>query len=74
MHLDEMLEFNKQFVENKQYTAYKTDTYPNKRMIVFTCMDSRLVELLHKALNIQNGDVKMVKNAGAIIRKPLIAS
>ena len=70
MHLDEMLEFNKQFVENKQYTAYKTDTYPNKRMIVFTCMDSRLVELLHKALNIQNGDVKMVKNAGAIIRKP----
>lgn len=70
MHLDEMLEFNKQFVSNKQYQAYKTDTYPNKKMVVFTCMESRLVELLLKALNIQNGDVKMVKNAGAIIRKP----
>ncbi|MBP2076713.1 beta-class carbonic anhydrase [Oceanobacillus polygoni] len=70
MHLDEMLEFNKQFVENKQYTAYTTDTYPNKKMVIFTCMESRLIELLLKSLNIHNGDVKMVKNAGAIIRKP----
>ncbi|MFD1849960.1 beta-class carbonic anhydrase [Oceanobacillus bengalensis] len=70
MHLDEMLEYNKQFVESKQYETYMTDTYPNKRMVIFTCMESRLIELLHRALNIQNGDVKMVKNAGAIIRKP----
>lgn len=70
MHFEDMLEYNKQFVENKQYEPFKTDTYPNKRMVVFTCMESRLVELLPKALNIHNGDVKMVKNAGAIIRKP----
>ncbi|WP_010650190.1 beta-class carbonic anhydrase [Oceanobacillus massiliensis] len=70
MHLDEMLEYNKQFVSEKKYEAYETDTYPNKKMVIFTCMESRLVELLQRALNIQNGDVKMVKNAGAIIRKP----
>ncbi|WP_067724936.1 beta-class carbonic anhydrase [Oceanobacillus damuensis] len=70
MHLDEMLAHNKQFVAEKQYEDYETDTFPNKKMVVFTCMDSRLVELLNRALNIQNGDVKMVKNAGAIIRKP----
>ncbi|RKQ28643.1 beta-class carbonic anhydrase [Oceanobacillus halophilus] len=70
MHLDEMLEYNQQFVENKKYEEYKTDTYPNKRMVIFTCMESRLIELLQRALNIENGDVKMVKNAGAIIRKP----
>src|SRR5699024_5559992 len=70
MHLDEMLEYNKQFVEGKKYEPYRTDSIPNKRMVVFTCMESRLVELLPKALNIQNGDVKMLKNAGAIIRKP----
>lgn len=70
MHLEEMLTFNKQFVTNKEYEKYKTDSYPNKRMVVFTCMESRLVELLPKALNIHNGDVKMLKNAGAIIRKP----
>src|SRR5699024_5483505 len=70
MHLDEMLEYNKRFVESKDYEPYKTDSIPNKRMVVFTCMESRLVELLPKALNIHNGDVKMLKNAGAIIRKP----
>lgn len=70
MHLDDMLLFNKKFVEGKEYVKYQTDSIPNKKMVIFTCMESRLVELLHKALNIQNGDVKVVKNAGAIIRKP----
>lgn len=69
LHIDEMLRFNEQFVENKDYIQYETDSIPNKKMVVFTCMESRLVELLPRALNIQNGDVKMVKNAGAIIRK-----
>lgn len=64
-----MLEFNKKFVEGKEYIQYETDSIPNKKMVVFTCMESRLVELLPRALNLQNGDVKMVKNAGAIIRK-----
>ena len=70
MSLQDMLDFNKNFVENKSYEIYKTDTYPNKKMVIFTCMESRLLELLHRALDLENGDVKMVKNAGAIIRKP----
>jgi len=70
MHLQEMLDYNTKFVEGKQYEPYTTDSIPNKKMVVFTCMESRLVELLPRALNIQNGDVKMLKNAGAIIRKP----
>lgn len=70
MYLEEMLEYNKQFVQNKKYEPYETDSIPNKKMVVFTCMESRLVELLPKALNIHNGDIKLVKNAGAIIRKP----
>ncbi len=68
-NIQEMLEYNKQFVEDKNYEVFRTDSIPNKKMVVFTCMESRLVELLPKALNIQNGDVKMLKNAGAIIRK-----
>src|SRR5690625_6407133 len=39
-------------------------------MVIFTCMESRLVEFLARALNIHNGDVNMLKNVGAIIRKP----
>src|SRR5699024_10654993 len=65
-----MLEYNKKFVEGKEYEQYGSDSVPNKKMVLFTCMESRLVELLPRALNIHNGVVKMVKNAGAIIRKP----
>jgi len=69
MRIHKMLEYNKQFVANKNYVPFLSDSVPRKKMVIFTCMESRLVELLPKALNIQNGDVKMVKNAGAIIRK-----
>lgn len=70
MILDDMLEYNKAFVSEKKYEPFQTDNIPNKRTVIFTCMDTRLVELLPKALNISNGDVKMVKNAGAILRDP----
>ncbi|MCF3941965.1 beta-class carbonic anhydrase [Oceanobacillus alkalisoli] len=70
MSLQDLLDFNQKFVEDKSYEAYRTDVYPNKKMVIFTCMESRLLELLHRALNLENGDAKIVKNAGAIIRKP----
>src|SRR5699024_5896651 len=69
MRVEEMMKYNEQFVQNKDYEAFTRDSIPNKKMVNSTCMESRLVELLPKALNISNGDVKMVKNAGAIIRK-----
>ena len=65
--LQEMLEFNKKFVENKEYDAYITSKEPNKKMVILSCMDTRLTELLPKALNLKNGDVKLIKNAGATI-------
>jgi carbonic anhydrase len=33
-------------------------------------MDTRLTELLPKALNLKNGDIKLIKNAGATIVHP----
>jgi carbonic anhydrase len=33
-------------------------------------MDTRLLELLPKAMNLKNGDVKLIKNAGAIVSHP----
>ncbi|PEL09980.1 carbonic anhydrase [Bacillus sp. AFS017336] len=68
--LDQILEFNKKFVENKDYEQYVASKFPNKEVVVVTCMDTRLVELLPKALDIHNGDVKMIKTAGAIIAHP----
>lgn len=65
-----MLEFNKQFVESKAYEKYSTSKYPDKKIAIVTCMDTRLVELLPAALGIKNGDVKIIKNAGGTITNP----
>ncbi|HTG68143.1 MAG TPA: carbonic anhydrase [Candidatus Udaeobacter sp.] len=65
-----LLEFNKQFVEEKQYETYLTDKFPDKKAAILTCMDTRLVELLPKALNLKNGDAKFIKNAGAVLTQP----
>lgn len=68
--LQDILEYNESFVENKEYKKYKTSKNPNKKLVILSCMDTRLTELLPKALNIKNGDVKLIKNAGASIMHP----
>ena len=68
--LSEILAFNRKFVENKQYEQYSTTKYPNKKIVIVTCMDTRLVELLPKAMNLRNGDAKIIKNAGALVTMP----
>ncbi|MDP5273961.1 beta-class carbonic anhydrase [Chengkuizengella axinellae] len=68
--LTDILKFNEQFVENKQYEQFRTSKFPDKKMVILTCMDTRLVELLPKATNIKNGDAKILKTAGAIVREP----
>ena len=49
-NLEEILSFNKKFVEDKQYEAFGTTKYPDKKMVVVSCMDTRLTELLPKAM------------------------
>lgn len=68
--LNEILEFNKHFVENKDYEKYISSKHPNKQAVIVSCMDTRLTELLPQAMNIKNGDAKIVKNAGATIVHP----
>ncbi|MCM1450160.1 MAG: carbonic anhydrase [Clostridiales bacterium] len=68
--IESILEYNRKFVANKEYERYETSKYPDKRIAIVTCMDTRLVELLPAALGIKNGDVKMIKNAGGTITNP----
>lgn len=68
--LDTILDYNKKFVEDKKYESYITSKYPNKKLAILTCMDTRLTELLPAALGLKNGDAKMIKNAGGIINHP----
>ena len=68
--IEDILRYNREFVERKEYTRYETSKYPDKKIAIVTCMDTRLVELLPAALGIRNGDVKMIKNAGGTITNP----
>lgn len=70
MMLKDILDFNKEFVANKEYDKYKATKYPSKELAILTCMDTRLVELLPAATGIKNGDIKLLKNAGGIISHP----
>ena len=68
--IDEIMEYNRKFVENKGYEPYITSKYPDKKLAILTCMDTRLLELLPAALGIKNGDAKIIKNAGGVIVHP----
>lgn len=68
--IKDILEFNKKFVEDKEYEKFITSKYPEKKLAILACMDTRLVELLPSALGLKNGDVKIIKNAGGVIAHP----
>ncbi len=65
--IDQIIEFNKEFVASKAYEKYITDKYPDKKLAVLSCMDTRLTELLPAALGLRNGDAKIIKNAGGLV-------
>ena len=68
--LNGMLEHNKAFVENKTYEQFRTPKFPGKKLAIVACMDARLIGLLPNALGLKSGDMKMIKNAGALVVHP----
>ena len=73
MIIEELLKFNKEFVERKSYERFATSKYPDKKLAILSCMDTRLTELLPAALGLRNGDAKLIKNAAPSTR-PCAAS
>ena len=69
-NIDQVLAFNREYVASKGYEKHLTDKYPDKKLAVLSCMDTRLSVLLQEALGLQNGDAKIIKNAGAVIPSP----
>lgn len=72
--IDQLLEYNKEFVARKGYEEHITTKYPDKKIAIVTCMDTRLTLLLPAALGLRNGDVKMIKNAGGLVPGPFDSS
>lgn len=68
--LSNILEFNQKFVETGAYETFLTNKYPERKLAVLSCMDTRMVELLPAALGLKNGDAKLIKNAGAVVTHP----
>ncbi|MBY8830560.1 carbonic anhydrase [Bacillus licheniformis] len=68
--LTSILKHNQSFVEEKGYEFYETTKFPEKKLVILTCMDTRLLELLHHAMGLKNGDAKIIKNAGAVVSHP----
>lgn len=68
--IDDILEYNRTFVANKGYEPYLTSKYPDKKLAVVTCMDTRLTVMLTAALGLKNGDAKIIKNAGGLVMSP----
>lgn len=59
--LGEILSHNEQWVEERERPLSKA---PARKIAIFTCMDTRLVEFLEPAMGIKRGDAKVIKNAG----------
>lgn len=68
--LYEMLTFNQEFVENKEFEKYQVSKYKERKIVVVSCIDARLTNLLPHALNVRDGNAKFVKDAGAIVLHP----
>ena len=69
-NIDNVLAFNREYVASKGYEKHITDKFPDKKLAVLSCMDTRLSVLLQEALGLKNGDAKVIKNAGAVIPSP----
>lgn len=68
--LENILSFNRQFVDSGEYEKFFTDKYPERGLAILSCMDARMMELLPRALGLKNGDAKLIKNAGAVVSHP----
>lgn len=68
--VDELIKYNKEFVEKKEYSSFSISKLPEKKLAILSCMDTRLTGLLTAALNLKDGDAKIIKNAGGVISHP----
>jgi carbonic anhydrase len=66
--LDEILQHNRRFVAEHAQPLTKV---PAKKIALFTCMDTRLVDFLEPAMGLRRGDAKVIKNAGNTLIDPM---
>jgi carbonic anhydrase len=68
--ISDILAQNQRFVAERKYEELRIENTASKKLVVLTCMDARLVDLLPKAMNLRGGDAKVIKSAGAVVSHP----
>ncbi|MGL5295583.1 MAG: beta-class carbonic anhydrase [Culicoidibacterales bacterium] len=70
VRLERLLLANQAFVDSQAYEEFIATKVPAEKTLILSCMDARLSALLLPALGLKNGDVHVIKSAGAIITDP----
>lgn len=68
--IGEILEHNRKFVASRGYETFATSRFPDKKIAIVSCMDSRLTGLLPAALGLEAGDAMIIRNAGGMVSHP----
>ena len=68
--LEEIVEFNQDFVDEKRFTPFTTREYEKKPVLILSFMDSRYIEFIPKTMNLKIDDAKIIQNDGGIISHP----
>ncbi len=66
MPAQKYLDANRQFLQT--FEPKVLSAQPRKGLTVFTCMDSRLIQLVPRALGLDRGDAAFIRSAGAVLR------
>lgn len=65
--LNDVIAHNERFVSERQGSLKRT---PARKVVIFTCMDTRLVDFLEPAMGLKRGDTNVIKNAGTTVLDP----
>ncbi|WP_069650913.1 beta-class carbonic anhydrase [Caloranaerobacter ferrireducens] len=67
---EKILDANKKYVKvrRERRDDKPISSHAQKEILIFTCMDTRLVGLVEEAMGFKRGEVKVLKNAGNSIR------
>lgn len=69
-NLSQILQANETMLSSQVYENYQTSKFPDKRMLILTCMDARLVEFLELAMGVGHGEAIIIRVAGAQVNHP----
>lgn len=73
LNIDELVTANRKFLEDSKNDPRMREhltSHPKKKLAIVTCMDTRLVDMLERALGYTRGEIIVIKTAGNSVTNP----